>query len=83
MVGKIDHGYIKYFRINENLELVVRMNFKIKANIPEDQFMESLLNMRFAGCDVIFLLSFYALAHGWHINKFNYYFGLLELQKCL
>lgn len=59
------------------------MKLKINANIPEDQFMESLLNMKFAGYDVSIIFLFYALAHRWHIDKLNYYLGLLELQKCL
>lgn len=52
----------------------------IEANIPEDKFMESLLNMRHSGFDVTFLLGFYSLAHHWHIDKFLYYSKLLELK---
>ena len=49
----------------------------IKADIPEDKFMESLLNMKHSGCDVSFQLSLYALAHGWHKDKLFYYVNLL------
>ena len=54
------------------------MKLTIKANIPEQQFMESLLNMKFSGCDVMFPFCLYAFVHSWHINKLTYYLRLLE-----
>lgn len=49
----------------------------IKANIPEDKFMEAMLNQHFSGMEVMFPLSLYALAHLWHINKLSYYLKLM------
>jgi len=53
----------------------------IEANIPEKQFMESILNMKFSGYEVMFPLSLYALAHSWNINKLSYYLKLLKIGK--
>ena len=53
----------------------------IEANIPEDIFMESMLNEHFSGRDVMILLGFYALANRWHINKLIYYNKLMEKKK--
>ena len=53
----------------------------IEANIPEDIFMESILNAHFSGREVRVLLGFYALANGWHINKLIYYNKLMEQGK--
>jgi len=52
----------------------------IEANIPEQSFMESLLNMKHSGCNVTFHLCIYALAHSWHYSKFIYYQNLLEIK---
>ena len=52
----------------------------IKAEIPEQEFMECLLNMKSSGYDVILPLVFYAFAHSWHIDKLNYYLELLEVE---
>ncbi len=53
----------------------------IEANITEDVFIESMLNQHFSGYDVSFIFGFYALVHGWHINKFTYYAKLLEVSQ--
>jgi len=50
----------------------------IKANIPEQRFIETLLNMKHSGCDVTFYLALYYLFHRWHFNKIVYYQNLLE-----
>jgi len=50
-----------------------RGTISIKANIPEKEFMEGILNMKSSGYDVKLSFFFYALAHSWHINKVNYY----------
>jgi len=57
------------------------MKIKIKCNINEQQFMESLLNMKHSKCDIsniMFKFAFYAFAKGWHIDKLMYYKDLLE-----
>jgi len=55
------------------------MKFTIQANIPEQQFMESMLNQKHSGQDVKLIFFFYALAHSWHISKLVYYSKLLEI----
>lgn len=50
----------------------------IKCNVGEQQFMETLLNMKHSGLGVVLPLSFYALVNFWHIDKFSYYMKLLE-----
>ena len=50
----------------------------IEANIPEDVFMESMLNQHFSGYDVSLMFGLYALAHSWHVNKLIHYKDLLE-----
>jgi len=54
------------------------MKLTIKANIPEQQFMECMLNQGFSGYDVTLIVLFYALSHSWNINKLTYYLRLLE-----
>ncbi len=49
----------------------------IEADIPEDVFMENMLNQHFSGYDVSLMFGIYALAHSWHINKLIYYKNLL------
>ena len=53
----------------------------ISSKIPEQEFMETMLNMKHSGyvCEPVFL--FYALGKSWHIDTFTYYFKLLELEK--
>ena len=42
----------------------------IKADIPERDFMESCLNQAHQlNQDMKLIISFYALVHGWHIDK--------------
>lgn len=53
----------------------------IEADIPEKEFMESCLNMRFSGYNPMIPLGFYALAHSWHVNKLIYYLNLLEVKR--
>ena len=50
----------------------------IKADIPEEVFMECMLNQHFSGQDISLMFGLYALANGWHINTFTYYAKLLE-----
>jgi len=50
----------------------------IKADIPEQNFMEGLLNMKHSGSEVMLPLSLYALCHQWHIGKLIYYKKLLD-----
>ena len=57
-------------------------NLIIKANIPEQNFIENLLNMKHSGCfkeAILFSLGLYALAHSWHIDKLFYYLKLLGI----
>ena len=57
---------------------------EITSNIPEINFMESILNMTGSGCDMTFGISLYALAHSWHIDDFIYYNVLIdEVKKTL
>lgn len=49
----------------------------IKADIPEDVFMESMLNQYYSGNDVSLMFFFYALAHGWNVDKLIYYKNLM------
>lgn len=51
---------------------------KIKVDIPEQKFMEYLLNMKHSGYDVLMFLCFYAFINSWNINKLNYYLKLLK-----
>ena len=51
---------------------------KITADIPEDKFMEGVLNMYFSGGDVMLFLYFYALANHWDINKLVYYTRMMK-----
>ena len=60
------------------MEKVITGTLKIEANIPEDQFMESILNMYFSGLEVMLPFVFYAFAHQWHIDKLTYYMGLMK-----
>ncbi len=57
------------------------MKITIKAKIPEKDFMEGLLNMKYSGCNVEPLIMLYALAHSWHIDKFTYYFNLIKYKE--
>ena len=42
----------------------------IEADIPERDFMESCLNQSHQlNQNMTLIISFYALAHGWHIDK--------------
>ncbi len=50
----------------------------IESNIPEDIFMEGMLNQYHSGYDISLLFLFYAFAHSWHINKLGYYKSLME-----
>ena len=50
----------------------------IQADILEQKFMESILNMNESGLEVSFFLELYALAHSWHFDKLNYYLGLIK-----
>ena len=61
-------------------------NLKIEANIPEKQFMESLLNLKHSGCSInhiSFLFFLYAFTKSWHISKLKYYMKLLEMEKII
>jgi hypothetical protein len=50
----------------------------IEMNVSEQRLMEHCLNLRHSGYDPMIILSFHALAHHWHINKFTYYMRLLK-----
>ena len=50
----------------------------IDKNITEQSFIENCLNMKYSGYDWRIAFFFYALGRRLHINKFNYYFKLLE-----
>jgi len=52
--------------------------FKIESNIPEQEFMETLLNMKSSGLRVDALLFFHAIANRWKLNKMLYYNNLLD-----
>jgi len=53
----------------------------IKSNIPEQEFMESMLNMKASGYFIEFPFFLYALGKRWHIDKLFYYSKLLEIKK--
>lgn len=52
--------------------------FKFKSNVPEQEFMESVLNMTASGYDMSLGLSFYALGESMHIDDFLYYKVLID-----
>ena len=54
-----------------------KMQITIQKGLTEQKFIEGLLNMKVSGCDVLLILSFYALASRWHIDTLNYYINLL------
>jgi len=59
---------------------------EIKANIPEKDFMENILNMRYSGVLITYinlLFGLYSLTHKWHINKFTYYWNMLSIPNKL
>jgi len=54
------------------------MKLEVKANVPEQEFMEAILNLQSSGTNVLPLFVFYAFIKSWNINKFVYYKNLLE-----
>ena len=63
-------------------QLNYKMNkLTIKADIPEQQFMEAMLNQKHSGQDVLIIVSLYALAHSWYFDKLLYYLRLLEINQ--
>jgi len=50
----------------------------IDSNLIEQLLIESCLNMKHSGIDWKLPFLFYALGKQWHIDKFNYYYNLLE-----
>ncbi len=45
----------------------------IKANIPEQKFMESCLNQSHQlNHDMTLVIAFYALVHAWHYRKLTF-----------
>jgi len=63
-------------------QLNYKMNkLTIKADIPEQQFMEAMLNQKHSGEDVLVLVSLYALAHSWNYKDLLYYMKLLEINQ--
>ena len=54
---------------------------EIDKSITEQNFIEGCLNMKYSGVDWRIAFFFYALGQRWHINKFNYYFKMLEEVK--
>jgi len=57
------------------------MKLIIKINIPEQEFMELMLNMKESGYVIELPFFFYAFANTWHIDKFFYYCKLLEIER--
>ena len=60
---------------------MIKTKLRIKANIPEKQFIESLLNQKYSGQDmqdILLIFSLYALVHSWKANKVIYYLNLLK-----
>lgn len=56
----------------------------IKSDIPEDIFIENLLNMKYSGVSERYILpciSFYAMANSWDIGKLFYYLKLIGILK--
>jgi len=53
----------------------------IKINTTEQELVESCLNLKASGFEYMFMFSLFALAKSWHIDKFNYYFKLIEEVK--
>ena len=54
------------------------MKLEVEANVPEQEFMEAILNLQSSGMEVLLLFVFYAFIKSWNINKFLYYKNLLE-----
>ena len=52
----------------------------IKANIPEDVFMENILNQYYSGRDISLIFGLYALANSWKVDKLMYYAKLLKIK---
>ena len=49
----------------------------IKTNVPEQEFMEKILNMHYSGYEVGVLLGLYAFCNSWNIEKVYYYLDLM------
>lgn len=62
-------------------ELRMKGTITIKANIPEDIFMESMLNQYYSGYNISLIFLIYAMARSWNTNKLFYYMKLLEMKK--
>lgn len=61
----------------------MKSQLTIDTHLTEQQFMESLLNMKHSGVDenyIMICLSLYALATSWYFDKLIYYVNLLELK---
>ncbi len=59
----------------------MRGNITIESKIPEQDFVESLLNMKHSGYDITFLFFFHCMANSWEGNKVFYYLNLLGLNS--
>jgi len=56
----------------------------IKSDIPEDIFIENLLNMKYSGVSeryILLCISFHAMANSWDIDKLFYYCKLMGILK--
>lgn len=61
---------------------MIQGKLTIESNIPERDFMESLLNMVSSGIDYQIPFCFHAMANDWKINKLAYYNHLLLEVGC-
>jgi len=53
----------------------------IQSDIDEQTLMEGCLNQKYSGFEYQVIFMFYALLHQWHIDKFTYYWNLLQEEK--
>ena len=52
------------------------ITLNIQAN--EKDLVESCLNLKHSGYEYMFMFSLFALAKSWHLDKFSYYYKLIE-----
>jgi len=59
-----------------------KKTFELSSKLSEQQLIENCLNYYHSGYDYKLILFFHALTHQWKLDKFTYYFKLIE-GKCL
>lgn len=59
-----------------------KKTFELSSKLSEQTLIESCLNYYHSGYDYKLILFFHALTHQWKLDKFTYYFKLIE-GKCL